>query len=73
MEILQVLKYIFRNDRLSFTEDLLCTEEELSVVDIPWEKVEELLSMGKIDELKDLLDSSWEGWGRDRDHDNSDV
>ena|SRR5882762_7615647 len=64
MEILQVLKYIFRNDRLSFTNDLLCCEEELSVIDIPRETVEELLSMGKINELKDLLDSSWEGWGQ---------
>jgi hypothetical protein len=68
MEILQVLKYIFRNDRLSFTDDLLCCEEELSIVDIPREKVEELLSTGKIDELKELLDSSWEGWGQGEDN-----
>lgn len=64
MEILQVLKYIFWNNRLSFTDDLLCCKEELSVIDIPRERVEELLSMGKISELKDLLDSSWEGWGQ---------
>ena len=64
MEILQVLKYIFRNDRLSFTDDLLCCEEELSVIDVPWETVEELLLMGKNNELKDLLDLSWEGWGQ---------
>ena len=67
MEILQVLKFIFWNSWLSFTEDLLCTEE-LSVIDVPQEKVEELLSMGKIDELKDLLDSSWEGWGQGGDN-----
>jgi len=68
MEILQVLKFIFQNDQLSFTENLLCTEEELSVIDVPREKVEELLSMGEIDELKDLLDLLWEGWGQGRDN-----
>lgn len=70
MEILQILKYTFRNDRLSFTEDLVCTEEELSIIDLPQEKVAELLSMGKVDELKKLLDSSWEGWGQHSDEDS---
>lgn len=70
MEILQILKYTFRNDRLSFTEDLVCTEEELSIIDLPQEKVAELLSMGKVEELKKLLDSSWEGWGQHNDEDS---
>ncbi len=35
MEVLQILKYIYRHDRLSFFGDLVCTEEELSYVDIP--------------------------------------
>ncbi|KAJ6611081.1 hypothetical protein B0H10DRAFT_1810310, partial [Mycena sp. CBHHK59/15] len=64
MEILQLLKFMFRTDRLTLTEGLVCTEEELSVIDIPAAAVEELLSSGKISELMVLIDSSYEGWGR---------
>ncbi|KAF9032316.1 hypothetical protein BDZ89DRAFT_948288, partial [Hymenopellis radicata] len=35
MEVLQILKYIYRYDRLTFFGDLVCSEEELSFVDIP--------------------------------------
>jgi hypothetical protein len=63
MEILQILKYIFRNDRLNFTESLLCTEEELSVIDVSPSVLNELLATGNIDRLAELLDSSWGGWG----------
>jgi hypothetical protein len=63
MEQLQILKYWFRNDRLSFTEDLLCTEEELSVIDLSPEKVDELISTGRIEELADYIRESYEGWG----------
>ncbi|KAJ7039417.1 hypothetical protein C8F04DRAFT_930327, partial [Mycena alexandri] len=59
MEILQLLKFKFRNDRLTFTEGLLCTEEELSVIDVAPEVLDELLSGGKIVELMALIDSSW--------------
>jgi hypothetical protein len=52
----------FRNERLSFTDGLVSTEKELSVVDILRAAVEELLSHGKIDNLLKLLESSWEGW-----------
>ena len=70
MEILQILKFIFRNDCLSFNENLVCTEEELSVIDVSVEAIEELLAMGKVDELMELSDSSWEGWGQaDNDED----
>ena len=70
MEILQILKFIFRNDRLSFTENLVCTEEEISIIDVSVEAIEELLATGKVDELMELLDTSWEGWGQaDNDED----
>lgn len=59
MEILQLLKYTFRQDRLSFTEDLVCSEEELSVIDFPKDRVEELFASGKIEELQSLIDASW--------------
>jgi hypothetical protein len=61
VEILQILKFIFQNDRLSFTENLVCTEVELSVIDISVEVIEELLTTGKVDKLMELLDTSWEG------------
>lgn len=59
MEILQLLKYTFRQDRLSFTEDLVCTEKELSVIDVPKDQVEELFASGKIEELQSLIEASW--------------
>lgn len=55
MEILQILKYRFCKERLSFTEDLLRTREELSVIDVPREQVAELLAKGQIDKLTELL------------------
>ena len=58
MEILQILKFIYRNDRLTFTEDLISTEQELSVIDISADVVKDLLSRGKIDELIALVESS---------------
>lgn len=73
MEILQVLKFMFRNDRLTFTKGLLSTEEDLSVIDISAEVIEGLLSAGKVDELMDLLDSSWNGWGKSTSSDIDDT
>lgn len=67
MEMLQILKYILRNDRLTFTDDLVCTERELSVIDIAPDVLEDLLSQGKLDEFIELLDSSWNGWGQSTD------
>ncbi|KZP23230.1 hypothetical protein FIBSPDRAFT_737826 [Athelia psychrophila] len=48
MEMLQILKYRFRRDRISFTEDLVTDERELTVIDIPKEKIEELYPHGQI-------------------------
>jgi hypothetical protein len=63
-EVLQVLIFIFRNDLLTFTKGLLSTD--LSVIDISTEVIKGLLSAGKVGELMDLLDSSWNGWGKSK-------
>ncbi|KZP07597.1 hypothetical protein FIBSPDRAFT_901915 [Athelia psychrophila] len=55
MKMLQILKYRFRKERLSFTEDLISNERELSVIEVPPEKIAELLAEGRIDELAELL------------------
>lgn len=59
MEMLQNLKHRFRGERISFTENLVCNEHELSVVDVPAAKIEELLAEGRISELQELVDASW--------------
>ncbi|KAJ6492756.1 hypothetical protein C8R47DRAFT_975538, partial [Mycena vitilis] len=63
MEMLQILKFIFRQGRISFTDDLVATEKELSVIDLDPGVVEELLATGKIQQLVELLNESWKGWG----------
>lgn len=59
MEMLQILKYRFRKERLSFTEDLISSSQELSVVDLPPVKIAELFAEGRIDELEELFEASW--------------
>ncbi|KAJ6459696.1 hypothetical protein C8R47DRAFT_994500, partial [Mycena vitilis] len=63
MEMLQILKFIYRKGRISFVDDLVATEEELSVIDVDPTVLEELLATGRISELVDLLNESWKGWG----------
>ncbi|CAA7271021.1 unnamed protein product [Cyclocybe aegerita] len=63
MEELQILKHRYRNDRINFTEGLVCSERELSVIDMDPNVIDELMAAGKIDELKEYIDVSWEGWG----------
>ncbi|KAJ7433862.1 hypothetical protein FB451DRAFT_1026617, partial [Mycena latifolia] len=63
MEMLQILKFIYRSGRISFTDGWVATEEELSVIDVPTEVLEEMLATGRIQEMVDLLKSSSEGWG----------
>lgn len=63
MEMLQILKFIYRNGRISFAQGWVATEEELSVIDVDPDVLEEPLATGKIQELVDLLNTSWEGWG----------
>ena len=64
MEELQFLKFGYRSDRLTFTEHLISTERELSVLDLSISVVDDLMSRGKLDELEKYIDESWVGWGR---------
>ncbi|OBZ72686.1 putative AC transposase [Grifola frondosa] len=57
MEMLQVLKYSVREDRLSFTDDWIPNETEMLHVEVSPDEVDRLLSEGKIDELVALLES----------------
>ncbi|KAJ7791123.1 hypothetical protein B0H14DRAFT_2395943, partial [Mycena olivaceomarginata] len=63
MEMLQILKFDYRKGRVSFTDGWVATEEELSVIDVEPGILEELLATGKVQELVDLLNESWERWG----------
>ena len=51
MQELQILKYIFRNERLTFTANLLCSEEELTVMDIPDDLIHHLLAERRLYDL----------------------
>jgi hypothetical protein len=62
--MLQILKFIYRNGRIDFAEGWIATEEELSVIDVDPQILEELLAAERIEELVDLLNMLWEGWGR---------
>lgn len=63
IEMLQILKFIYRNGRIDFTQGWVATEEELSVIDVAPEVLEGLLAAGRIEELVELLNASYEGWG----------
>ncbi len=57
-EALQILKFIFKQQRLSFTDDWIAKENEYSIEDtsqVVEQTVHELLSNGRIEELADYL------------------
>lgn len=56
MEILQILKYTYKAERLSFFGDLVCTEQELSFIDLPSSTIHDLMSRGQISQLSAMLD-----------------
>ena len=58
MEILQMLKYIFRGERLNFTSDLVDLERDLTAVEEDYDEARCLLLDGRIDELMQRLDPS---------------
>ncbi|KAL1745750.1 hypothetical protein HDZ31DRAFT_35739 [Schizophyllum fasciatum] len=58
MEVLQMLKYMFRENRLSFTDGLLAREVELAKYDIDPTLYDELLTSGRTVELAQLLRAS---------------
>ncbi|KAJ6538758.1 hypothetical protein B0H10DRAFT_1826864, partial [Mycena sp. CBHHK59/15] len=59
IEMLQILKFIYRQDRISFCDDLVATEAELSVIDVDPEVITALLASGRAEELEQLVNSSW--------------
>lgn len=69
MEQLQILKYGFRGERLSFTEGLLCTEREVCVLDVDPEVIKGMYERGEIEKLDQYVAESWEGWGTERQQD----
>jgi hAT family C-terminal dimerisation region len=61
MEALQVLKFSFKQDRLTFTDDLLAVEKDYTIAGpVTAKAIEELISTGKIDELGELLANATE-------------
>jgi hypothetical protein len=57
LEVLQVLKHIFKEGRLNFTSHLIVTEEDYSIESVTETAINELVSLGKTDELMELLRS----------------
>jgi hypothetical protein len=57
LEVLQVLKHVYKQGRLDFTSHLITTEEDYSIERVTEEAINELVSLGKTDELLDLLRS----------------
>ncbi|KAF9471136.1 hypothetical protein BDN70DRAFT_787304, partial [Pholiota conissans] len=55
---LQILKFGYRKERLTFTEGLLCSEQELSVLHVFPATVKDLMSHGAIEELDRLINES---------------
>lgn len=57
LEVLQVLKNIFKEGRLDFTSHLIVMEEDYSIESVTETAINELVSFGKTNELLDLLRS----------------
>ena len=59
MEMLQMLKFQFRSERLDFNNNWVSSEGKLSVMDISPEVVEGMISEQRISDLDNLIDSSF--------------
>ncbi|KIJ93041.1 hypothetical protein K443DRAFT_112663 [Laccaria amethystina LaAM-08-1] len=59
MEMLQMLKFQFRSERLDFNNNWVSSEGDLSVMDISPEVVEGMISDQRISDLDELIDSSF--------------
>ena len=56
LEALQILKFIYKQDRLNFTEDLLADERDYTISGpVTARAVGELMAAGKFGELDELL------------------
>ncbi|KAJ6615845.1 hypothetical protein B0H10DRAFT_1800736, partial [Mycena sp. CBHHK59/15] len=59
MEKLQILKFIYKQDRIKFCDDLVATEAELSVIDVDPKILDTLLAAGRTQELEALVNASY--------------
>ncbi|KAJ7123018.1 hypothetical protein C8R44DRAFT_621370, partial [Mycena epipterygia] len=59
IEMLQILKFIYRQEQIKFCGDLVATEAKLSIIDIDLKVVDVLLAAGRMEELETLINSSW--------------
>jgi len=63
LEVLQVLKHLYKQKRLDFTSHWIANEEDYSIEKATEAAINELVSSAKCDELLDLLrnmDSAWQ-------------
>jgi hypothetical protein len=58
MEILQMLKYMFREERLNFMVGLVDLERDLTAMEEDYDEVRGLLLDGRIDEFMQQMDQS---------------
>jgi hypothetical protein len=57
LEVLQVLKQLYKAERLDFTSSWIANEEDYSIENATEAAINELVSSAKCDELLDLLRS----------------
>lgn len=55
LEVLQVLKHLYKQDRLDFTSDWIASEDDYSIEKASEAAIHELVASGKCEELIDLL------------------
>ena len=56
LEALQILKFIYKQDRLNFTDDLVADERDYMISGpVTPRAVDELMAAGKFSELDELL------------------
>lgn len=66
-----MMKFGYRSQRLSFTHGLLCTERELSELNVPADVLRDLLERNELTEIEKLIEESWKGWGAEKELDCS--
>jgi hypothetical protein len=57
LEVLQVLKHLYKQDQLDFTSDWIANEEDYSIERATEAAIHELVASAKSEELLDLLRS----------------
>jgi hypothetical protein len=60
MEVLQILKHIYKDEMFDFTSHLVASEEDYSIAKATEAAIHELTSLGQTEELLDLLSNDAE-------------